>query len=113
MVFKKISISIKIFEKTNSVVTWISGRPIILAKYDNNYYAMDAVCAHMGCAILDKVNGKNAICPAHGAQYDITNGRKVVDAIIKPEAPCEYDKSEIPLKTYPIRENQGFLEIDL
>ncbi|MGC8608904.1 MAG: Rieske (2Fe-2S) protein [Thermoplasmata archaeon] len=113
MVYKRVSISIKIFEKTTSVVTWIDGRPILIARYSGKYYGMDAVCAHMGCAILDRVEENRAICPAHGAEYDITNGKRVKDAFIRPEAVCEYDDIKAPLRTYEVKENEGFLEIDL
>jgi len=113
MVFRRITISLKVFERTNSILTWIAGRPVLLSKYDGKYFAMDAVCAHMGCALLDRVEGNLAICPAHGAQYDITTGEKKVDAKIRPEVKCEYDSLTLPLKMYGTRENEGFLEIDL
>ncbi|BAB60150.1 iron-sulfur protein [Thermoplasma volcanium GSS1] len=112
MVFRKVSISTKIFEKTNSVVTWIAHKPVLLTKYNGDYFAMEAVCGHMGCAILNKVEGKEAVCPAHGARYDVTNGNKVSEPQIKPEAPCEYDSIGEPLKTFKVLENNGFLEVD-
>ncbi len=113
MSYKKITISTKVFEKTDSIVTWIDKRPVLIAKYNGKYYGLDAVCAHMGCAILDTVKNGHAVCPAHGAEYDITSGEKVKDAFVRPEAPCEYDESRIPLKTYNVREKEGFLEIEL
>lgn len=74
---------------------------------------MDAVCGHMGCAILDKVEDKEAICPAHKARYDITTGKKTSDAVIKPEIKCEYETIGENLKIYNVREDDGFLEVDM
>ncbi|KAA8923130.1 Rieske (2Fe-2S) protein [Thermoplasma sp.] len=113
MVYRKVSISTKVFESTNAIIAWVSGRPVLLSKYDGRYYAMDAVCGHMGCAILDRVEGREAVCPAHKARYDITSGKKTADAIIRPEVKCEYDNSSETLRTYPVRENNGFLEVDM
>ncbi len=113
MTYQKIGISIKIFESTNHYITWISSRPILVTKYDGNYYAMDAICGHMGCALLERVSGKIAECPAHGAKYDVTTGEKVGEPRVKPESGCEYEKIGTPLKTYKIRETNGFLEVDI
>ncbi|WP_297217949.1 Rieske (2Fe-2S) protein [Thermoplasma sp.] len=113
MAYKRVSISTKIFENTNAIVAWVSGRPVLLSRFEGKYYAMDAVCGHMGCAILDKVEGKEAVCPAHKARYDITTGKKTAEAMIRPDVKCEYDGSGETLKIYPVRENEGFLEVDV
>ncbi|MEM0141070.1 MAG: Rieske (2Fe-2S) protein [Thermoplasmatales archaeon] len=113
MTYKKIGVSAKVFERTNHYITWINARPILIAKADGKYYAMDAVCAHMGCALLEIVSGKYAECPAHGAKYDITTGERVAEAKIRPQANCEYDNNAVPLKTFNVREIDGFLEIDV
>ncbi|MGC8645372.1 MAG: Rieske (2Fe-2S) protein [Thermoplasmata archaeon] len=113
MTYRKIGVSTRIFERQNHFITWINRRPILVAKHDGKYYAMDAVCGHMGCALLEVVSGKFAECPAHGAKYDITSGQRVAEARIRPEVPCEYDSIALPLRTYHLRESEGFLEIDL
>lgn len=41
------SILVKVFERRNSVITWVDGKPILIVKYGDNYYGMHAVCAHM------------------------------------------------------------------
>ncbi len=113
MAYKRISISTKIFEKSNHFITWINQRPVLITKYEGKYYGMDAVCGHMGCALLDIVSGNVAECPAHGAKYDVTNGNRIAEPRIRPEKGCEYDNINNPLKTYAIKENEGFLEIDI
>ncbi|MEM3186517.1 MAG: Rieske 2Fe-2S domain-containing protein [Conexivisphaerales archaeon] len=112
--FKRIGISSRAFERRNSLITWVDGKPILIAKHNANYYALNAVCAHMGCALLTDVNGNIAICPAHGAKYDITTGAMIEKPQVRPEVPCEYSELKIPLTTYKVRETpQGPLEIDV
>ncbi len=113
MAYRRVSISTKLFERTNSVMAWVSGKPVLLARYDEKYYAMDPVCSHMGCALIDRVEGREAVCPAHGARFDVTTGDLLAEAKIKPEMKCEYSESKNSLKTYNVRENNGFLEVDL
>lgn len=113
MTYYRVGISTKLFEKTNSVIAWVAGKPVLLATYRERYYAMDPVCSHMGCALIDHVEENEAVCPAHSARFDITSGKLLVSPRIKPEIKCEYTDSNNPLKTYDVRENNGFLEIDL
>ncbi|MEM0134797.1 MAG: Rieske 2Fe-2S domain-containing protein [Thermoplasmatales archaeon] len=113
MTYERVGISTKIFEKTNHYITWLNSRPILVAKVEGKYYAMDAVCSHMGCALLENVSGKYAECPAHGAKYDIITGERVTEAVVRPEAKCEYDNNTVPLKTFLVKESNGFLEIEM
>ncbi|KUO92176.1 MAG: Rieske 2Fe-2S domain-containing protein [Thermocladium sp.] len=109
----KIRISTKVFDKENSIITWVNNRPVLVAKVEGRLYAMDAVCAHMGCALLTKVNGYIVTCPAHEAQYDIRTGQLIAKAKIKPDEECETEKVKLPLKTYEASEtSDGFIEIN-
>ena len=111
---KKVGISGKAFERRNSLISWVDDKPILIAKYNGSYYAMHAVCAHMGCALLTEVEGKIAACPAHGARYDVTTGAMIDKPQVRPEAPCEYSDSKTPLETYKVREtSEGPLEIEV
>ena len=111
---KKVGISNKAFERRNALVSWVDGMPILIAKYEGSYYALNAVCAHMGCVLLTGVEGNTATCPAHGAKYDVTSGRMIERPQIKPDALCEYSESKTSLETYRIRETpEGFLEVEV
>lgn len=108
----KIRIHSQVFEKRNSLLVWYNSRPILIVKEANNYYAMDAVCAHMGCALLSEVEGTVAVCPAHGAKYDVKTGELIEKPKVKPEVPCEFENIKIPLKTYKVSvAPDGLLEI--
>ncbi len=108
------SILVKVFERRNSVITWVDGKPILIVKYGDNYYGMHAVCAHMGCALLTDVNGYIATCPAHLAKYDVRTGEMIEKPQVRPDTPCEYADIKTPLPTYRVRVTQdGFLEVDV
>ncbi|MDP8002772.1 MAG: Rieske 2Fe-2S domain-containing protein [Caldisphaera sp.] len=93
----------------------VDDKPILIVKYKDQFYGMDAVCSHMGCGLLSDVSDNIAACPLHGAKFDVISGKMIVPPQIKPEVPCEFkrDKS-VNLKTYKVRlNNDGFIEIDI
>ena len=113
MAFRRVALSTRIFEGRSSVVTWLQGRPVLVARVDGALYAMDAVCAHMGCALLTEVDGPIATCPAHRAKYDVRTGGVLEPAFVRPEQPCSEESLSVPLRTYRVREEEGFLAIDI
>lgn len=113
MTFKRVSISTRVFSRRSSILTWVNHRPVLVAKVGDALYAMDAVCAHLGCAVLTEASGVAVTCPAHEAVWDVRTGALVAEPKIKPEMPCEQETLGVPLRTYPVRDHDGFLEIDI
>ena len=109
----RVAISLRLFEHRSSVLTWVAGRPVLIARVEGKLYAMDAVCAHMGCALLTEAQGPTSVCPAHEARYDVRTGALLESPKIKPEIPCEMEELRIPLRTYPVAERDGLLEVDV
>jgi nitrite reductase/ring-hydroxylating ferredoxin subunit len=110
----KVRIHVHSFEGRNSMVIWLGGRPVLVAKDGGRFYGMDAVCAHMGCALLSEARGATAICPAHGAKYDMRTGQIVEPPQIKPEVPCEQEEIRVPLRTYGVTVGpDGLLNVSL
>lgn len=58
----------------------VKSRYILLANVGGSFYAVDAVCPHMG-GYLPIGNFENGIvtCPVHGSQYDVKTGKLVKD----------------------------------
>ncbi len=109
----KVRVHVHAFEERNSLLIWLKGRPVLVVKDGDKLYGMDAVCAHMGCAILSEVNGTTAMCPAHGAKYDVTNGKMIEKPNVKPEIPCEQEQIKLPLKTYKVTVGEdGLLDVN-
>lgn len=116
MAFIRISVLSKIFDKRDHAVVMVKGTPVLIVKYNGNFYSMDARCPHMGCGVLSELEeGHIAVCPLHGAKFDVLTGQMVSPPTVMPERPCEFNKElRPPLKRYPVRVSQeGLLEIDL
>ncbi len=113
MTYRRVSISTRVFSRRSSILTWINHRPVLVAKVGDALYAMDGICAHMGCALLTESNGAQVTCPAHEAVWDLRTGALLAEPKVKPEMPCEEEALRVPLRTYPARERDGFIEVDL
>jgi len=95
------------------MIIWLGGRPVLVVRDGDRFYGMDAVCAHMGCALLSEARGTIAICPAHGAKYDVRTGQMVEPPQIKPEVPCEQEEVRVPLRTYRVTVGpDGLLDVE-
>jgi nitrite reductase/ring-hydroxylating ferredoxin subunit len=58
----------------------VEGKEIMIANIDGQYYALSDRCGHANASLLKgSLNGKVVTCPLHGAQFDVTTGRKVKD----------------------------------
>ncbi len=55
-------------------------RYLLLANLGGKFYAMDAVCPHMGGYLpIGKFENGVVTCPVHGSQYDVKTGKLVKD----------------------------------
>ena len=55
-----------------------AGREILLARFEEKYYAADNGCPHMrGDLSRGKLTGTVVTCPRHSSQFDISNGQVV------------------------------------
>ncbi len=56
------------------------GKKLLIARFGGQFYAMDAVCSHMGGDLSKgRLESDVVICPRHGAQYDVRTGKLVKD----------------------------------
>jgi len=56
----------------------VKGRELLLARVDGKYFAADNVCPHMkGKLAKGTLEGYTIICPRHGSQFDIRDGKVV------------------------------------
>lgn len=53
----------------------VSGKPILLTRYQGTIYALDDICTHDGGDLSDGdlVDGQ-VQCPRHGARFDLKSG---------------------------------------
>jgi len=55
------------------------GAPILLARARGRIHAIGDTCTHLGCSLsAGKLDGDRVICPCHGSQFRLTDGRVMV-----------------------------------
>jgi 3-phenylpropionate/trans-cinnamate dioxygenase ferredoxin component len=79
----------------------VDGNEILLCNVGGSYYAIDDLCTHDG-GVLDQgmLEGYCAVCPRHGATFDVRTGAATFPAVM-------------PVATYAVHERDGQLYIDL
>ena len=74
--------------------------PIVMFAVDNKYYAIEDRCSHDDAPLGDgELEGHQAVCPRHGARFDIRNGKALT-------MPANED-----IAWYPTRVVEGMIEI--
>ncbi len=70
---------------------------IALFRVDNDYYAIDGICAHAGGPVAEgNVNDCVVTCPWHGWQYDVSTGHHCLNALIHQRSfPVRVDGDEL------------------
>ncbi|MCY0859870.1 MAG: sulredoxin [Sulfolobaceae archaeon] len=109
MVWKR-TISSKALEKAVSAAVKVDDKVIFIANIKGKLYAMDAVCSHARC-ILGSLDAEKLTvkCYCHHAVFDLTTGKMLEPPYVAPDAP----KEKLGLKTYQIRDNNGWIEVDV
>ena len=78
----------------------VEGRPVTVTRVGGSLFAFDDTCTHRECSLAEgELEGTAVICPCHGSQFDVTTGR-----VLNPPA-------TEPVKTYPVRVQEGQLQI--
>lgn len=54
--------------------TFLADRRLFVFNSPDGFYAISAICTHLGCTV--RLGGPGFMCPCHGSQYD-KNGRVV------------------------------------
>ena len=90
----------------------ISGKKILVSNMDGKFYAIDALCSHMGGELgKGKIEGKDVICPKHHAKFDVTTGK--VDKNINGFVKAITRKDAKDLSSYEVKEEEGKLSINI
>lgn len=92
------------------------GREILLVRSGETYYATDNRCSHLGGKLSEgELDGTVVTCPLHGSRFDVADGTVVrwlkgtgllatIGGLIK---------SPRPLRTYPLKMEDGRLLIQV
>ena len=73
----------------------VDGTPIAVANVGGRYYAVDEMCTHEECSLVEEgtLDGAVVTCGCHGAQFDVRTGQVLAPPALE------------PLKVYPLRVN--------
>lgn len=56
----------------------LENKEILLTNIQNEYYAIDNTCPHMGGSLYEgKLDGRHIVCPRHGSVFDVTTGKVI------------------------------------
>ncbi len=79
----------------------VEGVEVLLCNVDGDLYAVEDVCTHDGGPLdQGEQQGRQIMCPRHGALFDVTTGR----ALTLPAV--------VPLPTYTVRIEGGDVFVD-
>ncbi|BCU70293.1 sulredoxin [Stygiolobus caldivivus] len=109
MVWKR-TISSKALEKAKFAPVKVEDKVIFIAKINDTFYGIDAVCTHARCILTQLDEEKMTVrCPCHYAVFDLRTGNMLEPPYVAPDAP----KEKLGLKTYQVRDNNGWIEVDV
>lgn len=75
----------------SAIAVDVEGHRLALFNVDGTYYAIDDTCPHKGGPLSEgDVDGREIVCPWHGATFDLTDGR-----VLCP--PAEEDVTSYPV----------------
>jgi len=79
-----------------------NGTQVAVARAGGTLYAFNDVCTHRGCLLASgEIEGTAIICECHGSMFSMENGEVL-------EGPAED-----PIATYPVREQDGQLQVEV
>lgn len=67
----------------------IDGRPVLCARIDDNWYALDDTCSHAKVSLADGIVEEDDLaieCPRHGALFSLETGEALTLPAIRPVA---------------------------
>lgn len=104
------TISAKALERAGGTSVKVGDDVIFISNVEGKPYAISGVCSHARC-ILGKLDaGNNRVkCQCHDAEFELETGKMVAPPSVAKNAPMD----KLGLKTYNIREEGGFIEVDL
>lgn len=80
----------------------VAGRALVIFNLAGNLYAIGDVCTHDDGPLGDgDVEGREIVCPRHGAKFDLTTGKATAMPAV------------VDIPAYPVRVRNGQIEVGL
>ncbi len=65
-------------------VTFLQGQQVYIVRTAAGFYAVSAVCTHLGCITQWKPEANMFVCPCHGSKFQ-PNGKKIEGPAARPQ----------------------------
>jgi 3-phenylpropionate/trans-cinnamate dioxygenase ferredoxin subunit len=79
----------------------IRGEPVVVARRDGDLFAFEGYCTHEECPLWEGEFVEHRIeCYCHGSFFDIRTGEALVGPAV------------VSLETYPVREQDGEIQVE-
>ncbi|PYB69114.1 MULTISPECIES: sulredoxin [unclassified Thermoplasma] len=110
MVWKK-TVSVKALDNAGGhMAVNVDGNIVFIARGKDGLHGLNAVCTHAKCILgIFEEDTMTVKCPCHNARFDLNSGKMIEPPFVAPNAPMD----KLGLKVYNVRENGGFLEVDV
>lgn len=109
MVWHK-TISAKALDKAKFASVKVGENVVFISRANGKLYAMNGVCSHAKCILGELEESSLKVkCKCHDAVFNLEDGKMVEPPFVAPNAPMD----KLGLSTYQIREENGFIEVDL
>ncbi|CAC11287.1 conserved hypothetical protein [Thermoplasma acidophilum] len=107
----KRTVSVKALENAGGqIAVNVDGNVIFIARGKDGLHGLNAVCSHARCILgIFEEDTMTVRCSCHGARFEVTTGKMIEPPSVAPNAPME----KLGLKVYNVRDNAGFLEVDV
>ncbi len=78
------------------------GEPVVVARTRGGLYAFEGYCTHEECPLAEGILTDGELeCYCHGAVFNLRTGEALVGPAVQ------------SLETYPVREREGAIEVEL
>lgn len=81
----------------------VAGTAVLVINVDGDWYGVEDRCSHADCSFSSdgEIDGGTVICNCHGSEFDVRTGEVLVSPAFD------------PIRTLPVRESHGNLEVEL
>ena len=103
------TISAKALRAAGASSVKVGDEVVYISAVGDKLYAINAVCSHAKCILgILETDNLRAECQCHHAEFNLTDGKMVVPPSVAPNILVD----KLTLKVYPVREENGFIEVD-
>ncbi len=104
------TISAKALKGAGGSSVKVGDEVVYIASVNDKLYAINGVCSHAKCILgIIEPEKLKVKCLCHHAEFNLTDGKMVTPPYVAPDILMD----KLPLKVYSVKEENGFIEVDV